>query len=155
MWCKFHLPIKRSKENRTANYIKYELHYELTTTRSKQTWRAAKRGRMWSRHNLFRLHIWLAYTVAWVLLNQLQRNIAKQSQLEVVLERAVSYRFSNWPIRKSVCVAEMPQVEDVTEQFILQLRIWYHWDRTILQIKMMKGKQQEERVGGYIIYTQI
>lgn len=61
--------------------------------------------------------------------------VTKHSQFEVGLKSTVSYRFSDWPIRKLFCVAQMPQIEDITEQFILQLRIGYDWDRTILRIK--------------------
>lgn len=43
-----------------------------------------------------------------------------------------THRFSDWPVGKPISVTQMPQVKDVTEQLVFQLRVWNCWNGTVL-----------------------
>lgn len=54
------------------------------------------------------------------------------------VHHCVTYWFLDWPVRELLCVTEMSQIEDVTEEFILQLRILDHWHSTVLHGEQVK-----------------
>ena len=43
-----------------------------------------------------------------------------------------TYWLLDGPVRELLCVTEMSEVEDITEELILQLRILDHWHCTVL-----------------------
>ena len=43
-----------------------------------------------------------------------------------------TYRLLDGPVRELLSVTEMSEVEDITEELILKLRVLYHWHGTVL-----------------------
>ena len=51
----------------------------------------------------------------------------------------MTYGLLDWPIGELLSVTKMSEVEDIAEEFVLQLRILDHWHGTVLQCMCVHG----------------